>query len=49
MKLPLELLLSKEPTIIRLLKEGKTPEEVVSYIAGVDIDFVTELKEVEGL
>ena len=45
----LNLMIAQETLIMILLKEGKTPIEVASYLSGCDVDFITEIKEMEGL
>ena len=45
----LNLLIAQETLILVLLKEGKTPEQVAAHMSGVDIEFIEDLKEMEGL
>ena len=45
----LNLLIAQETYILVLLKEGKTPEQVAAHMSGVDIEFIEDLKEMEGL
>lgn len=45
----LNLLIAQETLILVLLKEGKTPEQVASYMCGVDVEFIQDIKEMEGL